>query len=74
VATVTSKGQITLPKRVREALGLGPGAEVEFEIAEGAAIMRKRLSPATLRRWRGFLRQSSGSTSSDELVEQLREP
>jgi AbrB family looped-hinge helix DNA binding protein len=29
-ATVTSKGQITLPKTVRERLGIGAGDRVEF--------------------------------------------
>jgi AbrB family looped-hinge helix DNA binding protein len=29
-ATVTSKGQITIPAKVREALGLDPGDRVEF--------------------------------------------
>lgn len=30
VATLTSKGQITLPMSVRKALGLRPGAKVDF--------------------------------------------
>ncbi|HET9306410.1 MAG TPA: AbrB/MazE/SpoVT family DNA-binding domain-containing protein [Candidatus Sulfotelmatobacter sp.] len=35
-ATVTSKGQITIPVRVREALGLDAGDRVEFvEIDKG---------------------------------------
>jgi antitoxin PrlF len=29
-ATVTSKGQITIPAKVRKALGLDPGDRVEF--------------------------------------------
>ncbi len=29
-ATVTSKGQITIPAKVREAMGLDPGDRVEF--------------------------------------------
>ena len=29
-ATLTSKGQLTLPKDVREALSVGPGDRVEF--------------------------------------------
>lgn len=29
-ATLTSKGQLTLPKDVREALGVGPGDQVNF--------------------------------------------
>jgi antitoxin PrlF len=35
-ATLTSKGQITIPAEVREALGIGAGERVEFvEIAPG---------------------------------------
>lgn len=35
-ATLTSKGQITIPAQVREALGVGAGDRVEFvEIAPG---------------------------------------
>ncbi len=34
-ATVTSKGQITIPAKVRNALGLDPGDRIEFvEIGE----------------------------------------
>ncbi|NWG54502.1 MAG: AbrB/MazE/SpoVT family DNA-binding domain-containing protein [Hydrogenophilaceae bacterium] len=29
-ATLTSKGQLTLPKEVRQALGVGPGDRVDF--------------------------------------------
>jgi len=29
-ATLTTKGQLTLPKEVREALGVGPGDRVDF--------------------------------------------
>ena len=30
---LTEKSQVTVPKRVREALEIGPGSEVDFEIA-----------------------------------------
>ncbi|BFH76587.1 AbrB/MazE/SpoVT family DNA-binding domain-containing protein [Thermus thermophilus] len=39
---VSSKGQITLPKAIREALGLHPGEEVVFELREGGAFLRPR--------------------------------
>jgi len=40
-ATMTSKGQITLPKRVREALGLHAGDRVMFRVHEGRAVLAK---------------------------------
>lgn len=32
IATVTSKGQITLPKPIRQALGIGVGGRVAFDL------------------------------------------
>ena len=29
-ATITSKGQVTIPKRIRDRLGLDAGTEIEF--------------------------------------------
>jgi AbrB family looped-hinge helix DNA binding protein len=37
---VTSKGQVTIPKRVRQAMGITPGSKVEFAIEGGAAVIR----------------------------------
>lgn len=38
--SVTSKGQVTIPKRIRDELGIAAGSKVEFELAGGAARMR----------------------------------
>jgi antitoxin PrlF len=40
-ATVTSKGQITLPKPIRDALGLRVGDHVLFRLHDGRAILAK---------------------------------
>ncbi|HEY8052471.1 MAG: AbrB/MazE/SpoVT family DNA-binding domain-containing protein [Steroidobacterales bacterium] len=38
---VTSKGQVTVPKSVRDYLGLKPGAAVTFErLASGEVVLR----------------------------------
>ena len=40
--TLTSKGQVTIPKQIRDALSLAPGAAVEFAVnAEGDVVVRK---------------------------------
>jgi antitoxin PrlF len=40
--TVTSKGQVTIPKRLRDSLRLSPGSKVTFEInRDGDAVLRK---------------------------------
>jgi AbrB family looped-hinge helix DNA binding protein len=42
IAIVSSKGQITLPKTVRQSLGLSQGDPVLFEEKDGVVILRKR--------------------------------
>jgi antitoxin PrlF len=40
---MTTKGQVTLPKRLRDHLGLKPGSEVDFELAEDGRVFIKAL-------------------------------
>ncbi len=40
-ATVTSKGQVTLPKAVRDALGIREGDEVLFRVLNDRAVLAK---------------------------------
>lgn len=40
VATVTTKGQITVPKAIRDALGVRAGDLIEFEVRKGKVEMR----------------------------------
>ena len=40
-ARVTSKGQITIPKAVREALGLSAGDEVVFRVNGDTAVVAR---------------------------------
>ena len=42
VATMTAKGQLTLPKTVRQALGVDVGAKVAFERREDGQIVVSR--------------------------------
>jgi AbrB family looped-hinge helix DNA binding protein len=46
VATLTSKGQVTIPKRVREQLQLQSGDRVDFRIDEDGTV---RLYPVARR-------------------------
>lgn len=40
-AAVTSKGQITIPKEVRDALGLREGDRVLFRVAKDVAVLAR---------------------------------
>jgi antitoxin PrlF len=44
IATLTSKGQITLPKAVRQLLGLEAGGKVAFEIRDGEVVVTSAAS------------------------------
>ena len=41
VATVTSKGQITLPKQIRQALGVTIGGKVAFDLRHGEVVVTR---------------------------------
>lgn len=38
---VTEKGQVTIPKALRDSLGIGAGTEVVFERADDTIVIRK---------------------------------
>jgi AbrB family looped-hinge helix DNA binding protein len=40
VTSVTSKGQVTIPKSLRQQLGIRQGSKVEFSIVEGHVELR----------------------------------
>ncbi len=65
-ARLTSKGQLTLPKDVRDALGVGPGDRVEFvKMQDGNfAVM-----PAThsVKRLKGLIRRPGKAVSLEDM-------
>ena len=44
--TLTSKGQVTIPKRIRDELQLLPGAAVEFSVNAAGEVVLHRPRPA----------------------------
>ena len=38
---ISSKGQVTIPKKVRESLRTQPGDWIEYELQDGAVVMRR---------------------------------
>ncbi|MEW5745984.1 MAG: AbrB/MazE/SpoVT family DNA-binding domain-containing protein [Nitrospirota bacterium] len=71
VAKVTSKGQITIPKRVREKLGVHPGEDVGFEEKDGVVVIKKAVTKSPFDKWVGKLRHRKGQ-KTDDLVKGLR--
>ena len=54
-ATLTSKGQITLPKEIRDRLGLDAGSVLDFAILPDNTIAARLVKP-NARRLRGLLK------------------
>jgi len=52
-AVLSEKGQITIPKPVREKLGLLPGAVLEFEALNGKLVGSKKVAQDVFTKWRG---------------------
>ena len=41
VATITSKGQVTIPKAVRDALAINPGDKILFRVDGNRAVLAR---------------------------------
>ncbi len=68
-ATLTSKGQITLPKEIRDRLGLDAGAMLDFQLLEDNTITARPVKPDA-RRIRGLLKSPRAAALT---VEQMDE-
>lgn len=74
---ITVKGQVTIPKPMRDRLGLKPGSRVEFEaLPDGRIAMRKAGDLASdyaerLRQARGMATELAGMTP-DEIMQLMR--
>jgi AbrB family looped-hinge helix DNA binding protein len=68
---ITTKGQITVPKQVRERLGLRTGDELEFIEENGVYRLKKCTPPNPLKKYRGCLKDMAGF-DSDKVVWEMR--
>ena len=71
VAKITSKGQVTIPKKVREKLGVQPGEDVGFEEKGDLILIRKAVTKSPFDKWVGKLKHLKGQRS-DDLVREIR--
>ena len=67
---ITSKGQVTIPQRIRNKFGLRPGTAVEF-VAEGNKVMLipKIRTKSPTEEW---LRQATGIANGRTTAELMR--
>lgn len=71
---ITRKGQVTIPKEARGALGLHPGSEVEFIIQPGGVLLRRASIRAAIEAWAGYLNRTGQTRTTEEEMEELRGP
>lgn len=73
---VTSKGQVTIPKRIRDALKLAPGSAVEFRVGADGNIVIAKAGPARkpgLNRFERARGKADIKWRTDELMALLRD-
>ncbi|TIT01856.1 AbrB/MazE/SpoVT family DNA-binding domain-containing protein [Mesorhizobium sp.] len=80
---VTTKGQVTIPKEIRDRLGIGPGSEVEFLPTDDGvrvvAVNEDISEEEASRNFSRLLDQMAGTldlggVTTDEYIEWLRGP
>ncbi len=71
IATITSKGQITIPVEVRRQMGLIEGDQVEFHVEAGVTTLRRFVNGSNpFAKWAGRL---GGLKSLKDAVEWQRD-
>jgi AbrB family looped-hinge helix DNA binding protein len=72
---ITTKGQVTIPRHIRERLGLLPNTDVEWELRDGAAVLKKS-SAGPQRRGRALIEHMRGRATvrmtTDEIMALMR--
>ena len=71
--TVTSKGQVTIPKPIRDHLGIGPGSQVTFRLAaDGSIVIERADGTRQPSRFAKLVGVAGPGPTTDELMELLR--
>lgn len=71
-AKVTSKHQITIPKEVRERMGISSGDELQFEYDEGKLTVEKKVTENPFKEHRGKF-EDLKDQDPDEIVSRARD-
>jgi AbrB family looped-hinge helix DNA binding protein len=75
--TITSKGQVTIPKHIRDSLQLEPGSKLIFDVNKDGDLVLRKQGPAEERRPDRFDRAIGAAEiklgcSTDEYMELIR--
>jgi len=72
---IGERGQVTIPKEIRDRFGLRPNAEVEFQLVNGSIVLKKAPRKLALRKWKGHCKENFsalGYSSVDKFVDDIR--
>ena len=67
--TLAERGQIVIPKEVRDAMGLKPGAKLQIRMADGRLLIEKKVA-LDLSRWVG--KAIDDGLTTNEALSELR--
>ena len=70
-SSIGERGQITIPKRIRESLGLTPGMQLEIFERDGTIMLRKPGVSGALEKWGESAENPYAST--DEFLAAVRD-
>jgi len=70
---VTTKGQVTIPKNVREELGIIPETEIDFREDNGKFYIVKVNKPKTTKQFKTLRGIATAKMSTDEIMNLTRE-
>ncbi len=78
IATLTSKGQVTLPKSVRQLLGIDTGGKIAFDVRGGEIVVSRvettHEDPASVRSWVCWRLISEAAATSPPCRKTWRKP
>jgi AbrB family looped-hinge helix DNA binding protein len=72
---VGERGQVTIPKEIRDRFGLRPNAEVEFHLVDGSIVLNRAPRKLALRKWKGRCKENFaalGYSSVDKFIDDIR--
>lgn len=73
-AIVAERGQVTIPKPLRDKLGIVGGSVLSFELREGKIVITKEMAVDTVAKVFGCLRGATPYTATDDYMTEIRGP
>ena len=70
---VTTKGQVTIPRNVREVLGISPETEIDFIEENGKFFLVKTDTPVVTGKFKKFRGIATAKMSTNEIMSLTRE-